>query len=221
MIEYKVKEVLRVKRLNKFIYEMYVEWPEKPEPGTFFMVWLPGYEAIPLSAAGWRRGALRFVIEMRGPTTKALFWATKVGLMGPLGRPAPKPLSKPTLVAGGIGVAPLLYMREEWGGRLLYGVKTKERMIEIEGAEVATEDGSVGLKGTVLDLLRQKRVKRDIYACGPYPMIKALGELARKDGLRGYASTERPVKCAVGICGACTISRRLLCKEPWIPLNEV
>ena len=221
MYNFKVKEVFRTRRLTKFAYEMYVEWPEKPEPGTFFMVWLPGFEAIPLSVAGWSRGTLKFLIEIRGPTTKALFWATKVGLMGPLGKPAPKPVSRPTLVAGGIGIAPLLYMWEEWGGKILYGAKSKDRLIPVDGVEVITEDDSAGREGKVTDLLVESGAKSDIYACGPYQMVKVIGEMARRKGLRGYASTERPVKCAMGICGACTISGRLLCKEPWIPLTEL
>ncbi len=221
MGDYEIHEVLRAKRLTKEIYHLYVEYPKKPEPGTFFMVWLPGHEAIPLSVSGWRDGVLRFTIQVRGPTTRELFWATKVGLMGPLGRPAPPPLSKPTFVAGGIGIAPLLYMWEEWGGELLYGARSSRYVIPIEGVEVATEDGSVGEKGTVLDLLIKKNVKRDIYACGPMGMLRALAKIAHKKNLRGYGSTEVTVKCGIGICGACTISGRLLCKEPWIPLQMI
>ena len=221
MYSFKVVEVLRAKKLKRDVYHLYVKWDEKPPVGTFFMVWLPGHEAIPLSVSGWFNGALRFTVQVRGPTTRALFWATKVGLMGPLGREAPPPLGKPTLVAGGIGIAPLLYMLEEWGGALLYGARSAEHLIPVEGALVATEDGSAGVKGTVLDLLNEVNAKRDVYACGPPGMMRALGKLARERDVRGYGSTEVTVKCGMGICGACTISGKLLCKEPWIPLKEL
>ncbi len=216
-VSYKVSEVLRARKLNKTMYELYVRFEEKPEPGTFFMVWLPDMEAVPLSVAGWRKGSLKFVVEARGPTTRALFAATKVGLLGPLGRPAPKPLGKPTLVAGGVGIAPLLYMKEEWGGTLLFGARSKERVPRIEEIdEVATDDGSMGYKGTVIDLLTTKGVKRDVYACGPPAMVEAFKRVAEERGIRGYYSTERLVKCGVGICGACTIDGKLLCKDPWL-----
>ncbi|ALU11730.1 dihydroorotate dehydrogenase [Ignicoccus islandicus DSM 13165] len=221
--EYKISGVLRKRKLNKYVYEIYVKWAEKPPVGTFFMVWLPGFEAIPLSVADWDKGALKFLVQIRGQTTKALYSAEKVGLMGPLGREAPRPSSKPTLIAGGIGVAPLLYMRREWGGKLIYGARNSEMLIPLDelGGEVivATEDGSKGIKGTVIDAFKENLAKSDIYSCGPLPMMRALGEMARSMGLRGYGSTEVPVKCGMGICGACAIAGRLLCKEPWIPLH--
>ena len=217
---YEISPVLKKKRLNKDSYEIYVKWYEKPPVGTFFMVWLPGLEAIPLSVAGWESNRLRFLVKVRGPTTKALYNAEKVGLMGPLGREAPRPSSTPTLIGGGIGIAPLLYMKSEWGGRLIYGAKSAEELIPLEeDAIVATEDGSKGVKGTVIDAFKQNLAKRDVYACGPLPMMKALGEMARSIEIIGFGSTEVPVKCGMGLCGACAIKGRLLCKEPWIPLN--
>ncbi len=220
--QYEIKSVLRKRRLNARTYEAWVEWDSKPPVGTFFMVWVPGLEAIPLSVAGWEDGKVRFVIQARGPTTRALYSQEKVGLMGPLGREAPRPSSKPTLVGGGVGIAPLLYMKEEWGGKLIYGARTASDLIPLEGLEdvvIATEDGSEGRKGTAVDAFKENFSEEDVYACGPLPMMEALGELARSIRIRGYGSTEVPVKCGIGICGACAIRGRLLCKEPWIPLH--
>ena len=218
IMKYKTVEVIRVTRLTETTFKMYLRWDEKPPVGTFFMVWLQGYEAIPLSVSGWYNGALRFIVQIRGKTTAALFHAKRVGLLGPLGREVPPPLSKPTLVAGGIGIAPLLYMWEEWGGKLLYGARSAKHLIPIDGAIIATDDGSAGMKGTVVDMLLNEGVRRDVYACGPIAMMRNLGKISRKLNIKGYGSTEVPVKCGMGICGSCVIGGKLLCKDPWLPL---
>ncbi len=220
-MRFKVRDVLRAKRLGKKFYEIYVRYDKEPEPGTFAMVWLPDHEAIPLSFAGWENDVARFLVKVVGPTTAALFSATKVGVSDPLGRRAPVPLSSPTYVAGGIGVAPFLYMKKKWGGRLLLGVKSKEELPKIldEVDEIATDDGSIGFKGNVVDLFLENPSTRDVYVCGPYPMIEYFKSRTRGMKLKAYYSTERPVKCGIGICGACAISGRLLCKEPWLPLS--
>jgi len=219
-VSYVIYPVLRAKRLARQIYELTVKYGgPPPPPGTFFMVWLPNYEAVPLSVADYERGLLKFVVEVRGPTTAALYTAQKVGLLGPLGKAAPSPLSKPVLVAGGIGIAPLLYMKKLWGGKLIFGARSKDRVPAIEEIdEIATEDGSLGHKGTVIDLFERYDARRDVYACGPPAMIVAIKELARKRKIKGYYSTEAHVKCGMGICGSCIADGKLLCKEPWIPL---
>ena len=218
---FKVYDVLRARKLGKNFYEIYVKYDIEPYPGTFAMVWLPGHEAIPLSFASWERDVARFLVKIVGPTTAALYTATKIGISRPLGRKAPVPLNTPTYVAGGVGVAPFLYMKNKWGGRLLLGAKSKDELPKIldEVDEVATEDGSVGFKGNVVDLFLERPSPRDVYVCGPYPMIKYFKERAKGMRIRAYYSTERPVKCGVGICGACAIDGRLLCKEPWLPLS--
>ncbi len=221
MIKYKIFEVLRVKRLGRKFYEMYIKYDSKPEPGTFAMVWLPGYEAIPLSFAGWFNDVARFFVKVVGPTTAALFTATKVGISQPLGRRAPTPLGRPTYVAGGAGIAPFLYMKDEWGGKLLYGAKSRSEIPKIDTIdEIATEDGSVGFKGTVIDLFFTNPSKRDVYACGPPPMINEFLKRAQTLGIKGYFSTERPIKCGIGICGSCAFRGKLLCKEPWLPIMD-
>ncbi|ABU81226.1 oxidoreductase FAD/NAD(P)-binding subunit [Ignicoccus hospitalis] len=220
-MSFKVEEVLRSRKLAKGIYETFVSYHgEAPPPGTFFMVWVPGHEAIPLSVAGYRGDAVRFIVEVRGRTTAALYTAHKVGLLGPLGRQAPVPSGKPLLVGGGVGIAPLLYMKELWGGELLFGAKSAEKVPKIDGIdEVATEDGSLGFKGTVVDLLKLRPQKRDVYACGPPSMISSLKVLAKEMGLKGYYSTEKMIKCGIGICGSCVLEGKLLCKEPWLRLG--
>ena len=70
---------------------------------------------------------------------------------------------------------------------------------------VATEDGSVGTKGNVLDAIRENDLKADvIYACGPTPMLRALKAYSQEKGILCYLSLEEKMACGIGACLACT-----------------
>ena len=69
---------------------------------------------------------------------------------------------------------------------------------------VATEDGSAGTKGNVLDAIREKGLNADvIYACGPTPMLKAIKAYAMEQGIECYLSLEEKMACGIGACLAC------------------
>ena len=69
---------------------------------------------------------------------------------------------------------------------------------------VATEDGSKGTKGNVMDAIREQRLEADIiYACGPLPMLKALKEYALQKDIPAYLSLEERMACGVGACLGC------------------
>ena len=64
---------------------------------------------------------------------------------------------------------------------------------------VATEDGSVGTKGNVLDAIRENDLKADvIYACGPTPMLRALKAYSQEKGIPCYLSLEEKMACGIG-----------------------
>ena len=68
----------------------------------------------------------------------------------------------------------------------------------------ATEDGSAGTKGNVLDAIREQGLKADIiYACGPTPMLRALKAYAAEQGMECWLSLEEKMACGVGACLAC------------------
>ena len=70
--------------------------------------------------------------------------------------------------------------------------------------EVATEDGSVGVKGNVMDVIREKNLKCDvIFACGPMPMLRAIKKYAKENGVTAYISLEERMACGVGACLGC------------------
>lgn len=69
---------------------------------------------------------------------------------------------------------------------------------------MATEDGSVGTKGNVLDAIREQNLTADvIYACGPTPMLRAIKEYAAEKGIKCYISLEEKMACGIGACLAC------------------
>jgi len=131
------------------------------------------------------------------------------------------------LVAGGIGQTPFLaHARELLGGRgyggpaaqrtvervsLFYGVRTADLAAGVEdfraaGADVylASDDGSVGFKGFVTQLLQQQSPRPQcLVGCGPEPMMRALAMLARDWGVPCQVSLETPMACGLGVCFSC------------------
>ncbi len=214
-MSYRYTNVLKTQRITKDVYIIEVEWFHRPPPGTFFMVHVIGVEAIPLSVFDYTWGRLKFLVKIRGPTTRMLMKEKIVGLMGPLGNSPPKPKGEVIYLAGGIGLAPLYYMKKIWGGELIVGFRSRTDVLPF-GDVVYTEDGSFGRKGLVTDHLKFLDINDvEVYACGPPPMLSKLSEM----GVRGWGSTERYVRCAMGFCGKCMIKDKLLCKDTWLPLS--
>jgi dihydroorotate dehydrogenase electron transfer subunit len=152
----------------------------------------------------------------------------QVEVWGPLGNTFPDlvGLKDVALVAGGIGQTPFLaYIREllgtrGYGGRparraveqvsLYYGVRSADLAAGVEdfraaGAAVhlASDDGSLGFRGLVTDLLRSKPRPQHLIGCGPEPMLHALARLARDGQTPCHLSLETPMACGVGICFSC------------------
>ena len=69
---------------------------------------------------------------------------------------------------------------------------------------IATEDGSCGTKGNVLDAIRAESVDGQvIYSCGPTPMLRALKQYAADKGIEAWISLEEKMACGIGACLAC------------------
>jgi dihydroorotate dehydrogenase electron transfer subunit len=151
-----------------------------------------------------------------------------VEVCGPLGNGFPDLAGRDhvALVAGGIGQTPFLaYIRELLGHRgyagalprqtvkrvsLFYGVRTAELAAGVDdfraaGAEVhlASDDGSLGFRGFVTQLLEQHPMPQHLVGCGPEPMLRALASLARRRSVPCHLSLETPMACGVGICFSC------------------
>ncbi len=181
---------------------------------------------ISLCEINAKEGTIRLVYRIVGEGTlefSGLCEGDYVSLMGPLGNGFTTVGKKAMLVGGGIGLPPMLELakqmnRKEPGtvGSIVLGYRDAQTFLLKEFEEqgrtvVATEDGSLGTKGNVLDAIRAKRVDADvIYACGPKPMLRALKDYAVSQDMECYISMEERMACGIGACLACVCKT----KEP-------
>ena len=163
------------------------------------------------------KGALRIVYRIAGKGT-AEFSAMKPGetleILGPLGNGFPMEIIKGKrvfMMGGGIGVPPMVQTAKEAEAEVtvIAGYRNSEiflkEELEANGTLViATEDGSVGTKGNVMDAIRENHLEADvIFACGPTPMLRAIKTYAEENGILCYISMEEKMACGVGACLAC------------------
>lgn len=152
----------------------------------------------------------------------------KLQILGPLGLPFKSTIKnkKRVLVAGGVGVPPLVFLAEKFkADYLLIGTKSRAEVLPAKElskvkAKVlyATNDGSYGQKGFVTLLLDQIIKKEGaenlfIQTCGPNVMMEAVMKMALKNGVEGELSIDKTMACGVGACLGCMVKT----KEGWRP----
>ena len=207
-------------------------------PGQFVMV-KAGFRdepllRRPLSVHGADAKQLELLYEVVGPATQQ-FSVMKPGqsldLIGPLGNgfdlraiaaKSGRGAARPVLVAGGMGVAPLVFLAKylrETKPLVLIGARTASQVLcEKEfkrlglRATIATDDASRGLGGYVTDLLEDRLRAQEfkssgvvIYACGPQPMLSALARRCLKTGIPCQVSLEAHMACGIGACLGCVV----------------
>ncbi|MFZ4395690.1 MAG: dihydroorotate dehydrogenase electron transfer subunit [Kiritimatiellia bacterium] len=155
-----------------------------------------------------------------------------LSVMGPLGNgfPIETGCRTPILVAGGYGVAPLVFLARHLptrgivmiGGRTAADILCADDFIDL-GWEVriATLDGSRGTTGLVTVLLddwfaRHAMQPATFYACGPDGMLRAVGERATRTGAHAWLSLDKHMVCGVGACLACVQRLRRPDGTTWI-----
>jgi dihydroorotate dehydrogenase electron transfer subunit len=169
-------------------------------PGQFFMVEAPG-RLLPraLSLCLAPTGELAFLLDAVGPGTEALCAlqpGERIHVFGPLGNGFRLDVERSLLVGGGIGMAPLPYLAERIGRpRVVLGFRSEhhaEAAALMPGAEVVVDPVLVtdcSLQGF------------DVLACGPEPMLRAVGELCPTAQL----AWEAPMACGYGACYGCAV----------------
>jgi dihydroorotate dehydrogenase electron transfer subunit len=147
-----------------------------------------------------------------------------MSVLGPLGRPFPAPEADDLLVAGGVGLAPLLWLAEEARAlarplELCYGARSAADLVlldEIAGTgcalHLATEDGTRGERGRVTVPFEARLAARiaagarpRVLTCGPNPMMRAVVAIARAHGAACLVSVEGEMACGVGACLGCAV----------------
>jgi NAD(P)H-flavin reductase len=206
----------------------------QPQPGQFAMLasaerWGGGEDERPylpraFSVARYRAGECHFLLEDVGPGTRRLCeLRTGEGLLalGPLGRGfRPPPAGRRAILAGGgAGIAPLAILQDTLARagvpmRALLGFRDAahaEGATLVRGAELATDDGSVGHHGLVTELLGAE-LDRDpaavVYACGPPAMLEATRALCAALEVPAQLALETPMACGFGACFGCAVPRR-------------
>ncbi len=220
------------------------------QPGQFAMVYAFGAGEIPLSFSRLQGGTMSCTVRAVGRVSNALQRVRRgddVGFRGPFGQGWPQigTDNHVTVIAGGLGIAPLRPVIEDLverqiTGQVLYGARQPEDLLFTSQHEqwrehldvTVTVDGAdagwTGRVGTILTLLEQlpePAEKQVILLCGPDMMLR----LVIRDLLeRGYdpqtifVSMERNMKCAIGQCGRCQWGPELVCtRGPVFPLASV
>ena len=188
-------------------------------PGQFVFLWLPGVDEKPFSISDLDEDVMELTLRAVGPFTRALEAVEPgdlLGLRGPFGRGF-QLRDDALLLGGGMGIAPIRFLARELERRggsppLLLGARGVDELFQRDdfarlGALFATEDGSLGHRGLVTDLLEPLLGQGQpcLCACGPEPMLLALRGIAQRLGLPCQLSFERYMKCGLGICGQCCL----------------
>ncbi|MEA3406716.1 MAG: dihydroorotate dehydrogenase electron transfer subunit [Chloroflexota bacterium] len=199
------------------------------DAGQFVMVWLPDVGERPFSVMD--DYPLSLTIADVGPFTHALCALScgdRLWIRGPYGKGFRIEGRRHLLVAGGSGAASLALVAKvarRQGDRVIVflGAGTESHlMLRWRFGElgcrliVATDDGSEGYQGSVLDALQNWRediVADMVYGCGPEPMLAALAQYAQKTDVPLQVSLEAVMKCGLGVCGNCHRGDRLVCKD--------
>ena len=222
MKTYEQGRVTASNRLSEGIYELFMETEaaKSAVPGQFVMVYPLGKDLLlprPISICEAEGSVLRLVYRVAGKGTAEFSGYTKgteVRILGPLGNGFPLEAAKGNVVlmGGGIGIPPLLQLSKKINAEsvtMVAGYRDdklflKEDFDRYVRTEIATEDGSVGVRGNVLDVMREKNLPCDvIFACGPMPMLRAIKKYAEEKGIKAYISLEERMACGVGACLGC------------------
>lgn len=241
--------VVSQKQIGTGIYDLTIQTKEiaaAAKAGQFVSVYSNDASKLlprPISLCGIDRkaGTLRLVYRVTGKHTgteefSRLQAGDTMKIMGPLGNGfTVEKGRKAFLIGGGIGVPPMLQLAKEMKDagenfQIVMGYRDAGTFLLDEFKEqgesfVATEDGSVGTKGNVLDAIRENHLDADvIYACGPTPMLRALKAYAEEQNMTCYVSMEERMACGIGACLACVcnstekdahsnVKNKRICKE--------
>ena len=213
--------IIRQEEIATDVYSMWLRTEQiagLAKPGQFVALYCTDGSRLlprPISICEIDRAdhAIRLVYRVAGKGTEefsAYHTGAQLRVVGPLGNGYPKKSKPALLLGGGIGVPPILQLAKELDCEksIVLGYRD-ERFLEEEfraqgNVYIATEDGSFGTQGNVLDAIRENGLQAEIiYACGPMPMLRAIKQYAQEKNITAYISLEERMACGVGACLGC------------------
>ncbi len=222
----RVLKIAEVKTENPTVKTYIFNGDLGAKPGQFVNVWMPRVDEKPFSVAYCDDKEFWLTIAEVGLFTKKLHKdfvkGSKLGVRGPYGNGYTIFKNKHiALLAGGYGAAPLYFSAVEsvkngCKVEFIVGARNKDLLLytelisKIEGVSlhIATDDGSVGVKGyntVILKELIEKGGMDAVMTCGPEAMMKAAMGICEKAGVPIEVSIERYMKCGSGVCGNCCV----------------
>lgn len=234
MAQCKNAKIISNEKIVDGIYKMVVdtEIKEDIKPGQFFMLKCWRTEPVlwrPISICEVKEGALVFLYAAVGRGTEMLATLKKdeeLQVMGPLGNgfDLNNIQGKVALVAGGIGIAPMVELSKSIKNAeldLYAGFRKDSYAVEdiephVNKVYIATEDGSVGHKGYVTEIFDASAYDL-VLCCGPEVMMEKVVRHCLEKGTKVYVSMEKHMACGVGACLVCTCKtkegNKRTCKE--------
>ena len=208
-------------------------------PGQFVEVLVPDVREVmlrrPISVhdVDAAQGTLTLLVQIVGNGTRRLATlqvGDKLNMVYPLGHGFSLDVSsgRVLLVGGGAGIAPLLYLAKVLsakgvkptillGGRNESLIPARDAFLPYGQVCIATDDGSLGHRGLVVDHPAFAEPYDMIYTCGPTPMMKAVARSAAVRGIRCDVSLENMMACGLGACLCCVTDtdegHRCVCKD--------
>ncbi len=213
--------IIRQEEIATDVYSMWLrteQIADLAQPGQFVALYCEDGSRLlprPISICEIDRidHAIRLVYRVAGKGTaefSGYHTGAQLRVVGPLGNGYPKKSKKALLLGGGIGVPPILQLAKELDceKQIVLGYRD-ERFLEEDfraqgNVYIATEDGSYGTQGNVLDAIRENGLDAEIiYACGPMPMLRAVKTYAAEHGMECWTSLEERMACGIGACLGC------------------
>lgn len=210
------------KEIAPGIYDMWMETAllDTARPGQFIAIYPRDKSTLlprPISICEVKKGMLRIVYRVQGKGTgefSAYVPGENIEILGNLGNGFPMEKAegkRALLLGGGIGIPPLLELAKRLPSNTTVAAGYRDSRFflkeDIEKYALffgASEDGSAGTKGNVLNAVKENRIEADvIYACGPMPMLRAIKEYAKEKEIEAYISLEERMACGIGACLGC------------------
>ncbi len=220
--------VVSQEALSEDVFSMWIRadrMAESTRPGQFISVYtrdnsrlLP--RPISICEVDKDKGRLRIVYRVVGAGTEEFSryqTGDEIVILGPLGNGFTLKDKKAFLIGGGIGIPPMLELAKQLDceKQMVLGYRDvlflNEEFEPYGKVYLATEDGSAGTRGNVIDAIREQGLTADvIYACGPTPMLRALKAYAAEQGIECWLSLEEKMACGIGACLACVCQSKEL-----------